>query len=108
MDVRNFRLSCDLMGHPKVANSGHWHVDVDKSEVESMMAMKGKQMTPQQMMMSMMEAMATMLIMGCNNVFDVPLTGISKGKHTFYAVLVDNAHEPLEPAVTGTVTVIVK
>lgn len=111
MDVRNFRLSCDLMGHPKVANTGHWHVDVDKSEVESMMAMKGKSatpQTPQQMMMGMMEAMATMLSMGCNNVFDVPLTGINKGKHTFIAVLVDNAHEPLEPAVTGAVTVTIK
>ena len=108
MDVRNFRLSCDLMGHPKVANTGHWHVDVDKSEIESMMSMKGKPTTPQQMMMGMMEAMATMLNMGCNNVFDVPLAGISKGKHTFYAVLVNNAHEPLEPAVSSAVVVTVK
>ncbi len=108
MDVRNYRLSCDLMGHPKVANTGHWHVDVDKSEVASMMSMKGKQMSQQQMMMAMMEAMATMLNMGCNNVFDVPLSGISKGKHTFYAVLVDNAHEPLEPAVSSSVTVTVQ
>jgi hypothetical protein len=73
-----------------------------------MMAMKGKPATPQQMMMGMMEAMATMLNMGCNNVFDVPLTGISKGKHTFYAVLVNNAHEPLEPAVLSAVSVTVK
>lgn len=108
MDVRNYRLSCDLMGHPKLANTGHWHVDVDKSEVASMMSMKGKQMSQQQMMMAMMEAMATMLNMGCNTVFDVPLAGISKGKHTFYAVLVDNLHEPLEPAVTSAVTVTVK
>lgn len=105
IDVRNFRLSCDLMGHPKVANTGHWHVDVDRSEVASMMAMKGKQMSPQQMMMAMMEAMATMLNMGCNNTFDAPLAGISKGKHTFYVVLVDNVHEPLEPAVSSGVTV---
>ncbi len=112
MDVRNFRLSCDLMGHPKLANTGHWHVDVDKSEVASMMQMmqqtKGKPMPPQQMMMAMMEAMATMLNMGCNNAFDVPLAGISKGTHTFYVVLVDNLHEPLEPAVSGAVTVTVK
>ncbi len=105
MDVRNFRLSCDLMGHPKLANTGHWHVDVGKSEVAAMMSMKGKQITQQQMMMAMMEAMATMMNMGCNNVFDVPLTGISKGKHTLYVVLVDNLHEPLEPAVTSSVTV---
>ena len=108
IDVRNYRLSCDLMGHPKVANTGHWHVDVDRSEVAAMMQMKGQQMSQQQMMMAMMEAMATMLNMGCNNVFDVPLAGISKGKHTFYAVLVDNLHEPLEPAVTSSVTVTVK
>ncbi len=112
MDVRNFRLSCDLMGHPKMANTGHWHVDVDKSEVASMMEMmqqsKGKAMPPQQMMMAMMAAMATMLNMGCNNVFDVPLAGISKGTHTFYVVLVDNAHEPIEPAVSSGVTVTVK
>jgi len=108
MDVRNYRLSCDLMGHPKLANTGHWHVDVDKSEVASMMSMKGKQMTQPQMMMAMMEAMATMLNMGCNSVFDVPLAGISKGKHTFYAVLVDNLHEPIEPAVTSAVSVTVK
>jgi hypothetical protein len=108
MDVRNYRLSCDLMGHPKLANTGHWHVDVDKSEVASMMSMKGKQMTQQQMMMAMMEAMATMLNMGCNTVFDVPLAGISKGKHTFYAVLVDNLHEPLEPAAMSSVSVTVK
>jgi len=105
MDVRNFRLSCDLMGHPKLANTGHWHVDVDKSEVAAMMSMKGKQMSQQQMMMAMMEAMATMLNMGCNTVFDVPLTGIGKGKHTFHVVLVDNLHGPLEPAVTSSVTV---
>ncbi len=105
MDVRNFRLSCDLMGHPKLANTGHWHVDVDRSEVAAMMSMKGKQMTQQQMMMAMMEAMATMLNMGCNTVFDVPLAGISKGKHTFHIVLVDNLHAPLEPAATSSVTV---
>jgi len=108
MDVRNFRLSCDLMGHPKVAGAGHWHVDVDRSEVATMMQMKGKQMSQQRMMMAMMEAMAMMLNMGCNNAFDVPLAGISKGKHTFYVVLVDNLHEPLEPAVTSAVTVTVQ
>ena len=110
IDARNYRLSCDLMGHPKVANTGHWHVDVDRSEVAAMMQMKGQgqQMSQQQMMMAMMEAMATMLNMGCNNVFDVPLTGLSKGKHTFYAVLVDNLHEPLEPAVTSSVTVTIQ
>jgi hypothetical protein len=101
-DVKNFRLSCDLLGKPKVANTGHWHVDVDKAETMMMMKPGASQ---QQMMMMMMEAMATMLRMGCNNTFDVPLSGIGAGKHTFYVVLVDNAHEPLQPAVTSAVTV---
>jgi hypothetical protein len=101
-DVKNYRLSCDLLGKPKVANTGHWHVDVDKAE--SMMEMKPGT-SQQQMMMMMMEAMATMLNMGCNNTFEAPLAGISAGKHTFYVVLVDNAHEPLQPAVTASVSV---
>jgi hypothetical protein len=104
-DVRNYRLSCDMLGKPKVANTGHWHVDVDKSETA--MPMKPG-MSQQQMMMAMMEAMATMLNMGCNNTYDVPLAGISAGQHNFYVVLVDNAHEPLMPAVTASVRLNVK
>ena len=104
-DVKNFRLSCDLLGKPKVANSGHWHVDVDKAETAMPMKPGTSQ---QQMMMMMMEAMATMLNMGCNNTFDVPLAGIGPGKHNFYVVLVDNLHEPLMPAVSASVSVNVK
>ncbi len=88
-DVRNFRLSCDLLGKPKLPNSGHWHVNVD--------TMKGPMM-----------GMMTMLNMGCNNTFDVPLAGISKGKHTFFVLLVDNQHAPLEPAAFGSVALNVK
>jgi hypothetical protein len=104
-DVKNFRLSCDLLGKPKVANSGHWHVDVDKAETAMPMKPGTSQ---QQMMMMMMEAMATMLNMGCNNTFEVPLAGIGPGKHNFYVVLVDNLHEPLMPAVSASVSVNVK
>jgi len=107
MDVRNFRLSCDMLGKPKVANTGHWHVDVNKPETAMMGTVKPGT-SQQQMMMMMMEAMATMMSMGCNNTFDVPLAGVSAGKHNFYVVLVDTAHEPLNPAVTATVTVNVK
>ncbi len=106
-DVRNFRLSCDMLGKPKVANTGHWHVDVNKPETAMMGSMKPGT-SQQQMMMMMMEAMATMMTMGCNNTFDVPLAGISAGPHNFYVVLVDNAHEPLMPAVTASVRVNVK
>ncbi len=105
IDVKNYRLSCDLLGKPKVANTGHWHVDVDKAE--TMMPMKPG-MTKEQEMMAMMQAMATMLNMGCNNTFEVPLAGIGPGKHTFFVVLVDNAHEPLHPAVAAQVSVNVK
>lgn len=104
-DVRNFRLSCDLLGKAKVANTGHWHVDVDKAETAMPMKPGASQ---QQMMMMMMEAMATMLNMGCNNAFEVPLAGIGSGKHNFYVVLVDNLHEPLMPAVSASVSVNVK
>ena len=104
MDVRNFRLSCDMLGKPKVANTGHWHVDVNKPET-AMMGMMKPGASPQQQMMMMMEAMATMMNMGCNNTFDVPLAGVSAGKHNFYVVLVDNAHEPLNPAVSASVSV---
>jgi hypothetical protein len=105
-DVKNFRLSCDLLGKPKVANTGHWHVDVDKGETA--MPMKPGMSQQQQMMMMMMEAMATMLTMGCNNTFDVPLAGIGPGKHNFYVVLVDNLHEPLMPGVSASVSVNIK
>lgn len=104
-DVKNFRLSCDLLGKPKVANSGHWHVDVDKAETAMPMKPGASQ---QQMMMMMMEAMATMLNMGCNNAFEVPLAGIGPGKHNLYVVLVDNLHEPLMPGVSASVSVNVK
>lgn len=88
-DVRNFRLSCDLLGRPLVANTGHWHVNVD---------------TSQGPMMGMM----TMLRMGCTNSFEVPLAGITPGKHRIIVLLVDNLHAPLKPAIEASVTVTVK
>ena len=107
IDVKNYRLSCEMLGKPKLANTGHWHVDVNNPETAMMGAMKPGA-SPQQQMMMMMEAMATMMNMGCNNTFDVPLAGVSAGTHNFYVVLVDNAHEPLHPAVTASVSVNVK
>jgi len=88
-DVRNFRLSCDLLGRPKVNGAGHWHVNVD---------------TTQGPMMGML----TMLAMGCSNTFQVPLAGIKPGTHKFFVLLVDNLHAPLSPAVEAAVTVNVK
>jgi hypothetical protein len=88
-DVRNFRLSCDLLGRPLVAGTGHWHVNVD---------------TTQGPMMGML----TMLAMGCSNTFEVPLAGIKPGPHKFFVLLVDNLHAPFHPAVETAVTVNVK
>jgi len=87
--VRNFRLSCDLLGRPKVNGTGHWHVNVD---------------TTQGPMMGML----TMLAMGCSNSFEVPLAGIKPGTHKFFVLLVDNLHATLHPAVEAAVTVTVK
>ena len=84
--VRNFRLSCDLLGRPNVNGTGHWHVNVD---------------TTQGPMMGML----TMLAMGCANSFEVPLAGIKPGTHKFFVLLVDNLHAPLHPAVGGAVKV---
>ena len=83
--ANNFLLSCDLYGKPKVTNAGHWHVNVD--------TMKGPMM-----------GMATMLGMSCANYLNISTAGISKGKHTFYAFLVDTLHEPLMPEIMDKVT----
>lgn len=87
--VRNFRLSCDLLGRPKVDGTGHWHVNVDTT-------------------VGPMMGMLTMLAMGCSNSFEVPLAGIKPGTHKFFVLLVDNLHAPFSPAVEAAVTVNVK
>ncbi len=88
-DVRNFRLSCDVLGRPNLANTGHWHINVDTSQGPMM-------------------GMATMLRMGCSNSFEVPLAGITPGSHRFIVIVVDNLHAPLKPVVEAAVTVTVK
>lgn len=87
--VENFRLSCELFGKPKLANTGHWHIHLDK-------------MAPG------MAGMATMMAMGCSNTFEVPLKGIAPGLHTFIVVLTDNLHAPITPMVTAQIAVNVK
>lgn len=83
VNVQNFRLSCEMLGKPQLANTGHWHVDLDR----------------------MADAMAAMLFMGCTNTFDVPLKGIAPGAHTFIVTLVDNMHYPITPLTVARVTV---
>lgn len=87
--VRNFRLSCDLMGKSLRANTGHWHVNVDTTQGPMM-------------------GMATMLNMGCTLSFTVPLAGITAGQHKFIVLLADNLHAPIKPATEAVVTVTVR
>lgn len=85
VEVRNFLLSCDLYGKARVPNAGHWHVNVD--------TMTGSMM-----------GMATMLGMSCTNSMVISTSGIRKGRHTFYAFLVDTLHEPLPHPAVASVT----
>ncbi len=72
---KNLHLSCALYGKDNLAGYGHWHINVDSTK-------KG------------MMGMGTMLGMSCQHSFHVSLAGISKGKHTFFAIAEDNQHAP--------------
>ena len=87
VQVTNDNLSCDLMGKPDVAGYGHWHLNLD--------TMTGPMM-----------GMGTMLGMSCTTVIHATTDGLKAGEtHTLIALLTDNGHAPLEPAVTSEVTV---
>ena len=76
IDVKNFRLSCDLYGKAKVAGYGHWHINLDTTS-------KG------------MMGMGTMMGMSCQQSFHVSLAGLKgAGTHKFFAILEDNTHAP--------------
>jgi hypothetical protein len=81
----NFEFSCALYGKPDVAGYGHWHINADSTS-------KG------------MMGMGTMLRMSCARTFHVSTTGLSPGRHTFFAILEDNQHAPT-PHAEGSVTV---
>ena len=83
-NVRNFVLSQDSFGKKLVAGEGHWHIFVDKVN------------------------MAHMLTMAAGDSQTVPLKGIKPGKHTFYALLVNNQHMPLKPMVVSSITLDVR
>lgn len=82
--VRNFVLSQDSYGKKLVAGEGHWHVFVDKVD------------------------MAHMLTMAASGSQTVPIKGVKPGRHTFYALLVDNHHQPLKPMIATSVTLNVR
>ena len=86
VQVTNFNLSCDLFGKPDVAGYGHWHLNVD-TDTGAMMGM------------------GTMLAMSCSQTFHFTTAGMTPGKHTLIALLVDNGHVPFNPDVNSKVEV---
>lgn len=87
VQVTNFNLSCDLLGKPDVAGYGHWHLNLD--------TMTGPMM-----------GMGTMLGMACTTTFHATTDGLQSGQtHSLIALLTDNGHAPLNPAVDDKVEV---
>jgi len=89
LDWSNFTPSCDLLGKKNVTGYGHWHLNFD--------SMSGPMM-----------GMGTMVAMGCTHTYTVFTDGLKPGKHTLYALLVDNQHAPLMPEIATSITVNVK
>ena len=89
VDVKNFTVSEALFGKPNLAGYGHWHLNVDS-------------------LTSGMMGRGTMLGMSGSNTFQASTKGLPAGPHTFFAVLVDNQHAPLNPAVVASVELVVK
>jgi len=89
VQVTNFHLSCDLMGKPDVAGYGHWHINLDSASGPMM-------------------GMGTMLGMSCDTTFHATTAGLKGGQtHTIIALLTDNGHAPLHPAVASEVMVMI-
>jgi hypothetical protein len=87
--VTNYNLSCNLMGKPDVTRYGHWHLNLD--------SMSGPMM-----------GMGTMLGMACTTTFQATTQGLHSGQtHTLIALLTDNGHAPLNPAIASEVTVMI-
>ena len=52
--------------------------------------------------------MATMLGMSGTDTFQASTKGLSPGKHTFFALLVDDQHAPLNPPVVAPIDLVVQ
>jgi hypothetical protein len=90
IDVQGFTLTCDEMGKPDVPGHGHWHLNFD--------TMKGPMM-----------GMMTMAGMSCERTLQGSAAGLKPGStHKLIALLADNAHAPVMPAVADSVEVTVK
>lgn len=87
VEITGFQASCDLYGKPGVAGYGHWHVNLDSTSGPPM-------------------GMGTMLGMSCTKVLRATTDGLRTGDiHDVIALLVDNGHAPLKPAVEDKVQV---
>lgn len=85
VEVEGFEFSCPLFGKDPVAGYGHWHVNWDTT-------------------IGPMMGMATMQGMSCTNTFRANTAGLAPGTtHSLIALLVDNGHMPLDPAVESAV-----
>jgi hypothetical protein len=90
VEVSNFDLTCDEMGKPDVPAHGHWHLNFD--------TMKGPMM-----------GMMTMAGMSCERTLHASTAGLKPGSsHQLIALLADNVHAPLMPAIADSVEVKVK
>lgn len=89
VEISNFEVSEPLFGKANLAGYGHWHLNVD-STTQGMMGM------------------ATMLGMSGGDTIQASTDGLSPGKHTFFALLVDNQHAPLNPPVAAEIDLVVQ
>ena len=87
--MTNFTVSGALFGKADLAGYGHWHLNVDSTTAGMM-------------------GMATMLGMSGSDTFQASTKGLSVGPHTFFALLVDNQHAPLNPPVVAQIQLVVQ
>jgi hypothetical protein len=87
VQITNFKESCDLFGKPGLAGFGHWHLNYDSTT-------------------SGMMGMGSMQGMSCTTTLRASTVGLKSGEtHSLIALLVDNGHAPLNPAVQDKVDV---
>jgi hypothetical protein len=87
--ITNFTVSNALFGKPNLTGYGHWHLNVDSTTAGMM-------------------GMATMLGMSGTDMLQASTKGLSPGPHTFFALLVDNQHAPLNPPIVAQIQLVVQ